>query len=75
VYDRIFGDFPAKNTVYTPYAYGSGQPYAEAIPGRMGLRPYHVSIKTLRHEASRARTQLSLRLCLQQPSGRRCAPC
>jgi len=26
VYDRIFGDFPAKNTVYTPYIYGSGQP-------------------------------------------------
>jgi hypothetical protein len=23
----IFGDFPAKNTVYTPYIYGSGQPY------------------------------------------------
>jgi hypothetical protein len=23
---RIFGDFPAKNTVYTPYMYGSGQP-------------------------------------------------
>jgi hypothetical protein len=28
VYDRIFGDFPAKNTVYTPYIYGSGQPYS-----------------------------------------------
>ena len=27
VYDRIFGDFPAKNTVYTPYLYGSGKPY------------------------------------------------
>jgi len=26
VYDRIYGDFPAKNTVYTPYIYGSGQP-------------------------------------------------
>jgi hypothetical protein len=26
VYDRIFGDFQAKNTVYTPYLYGSGQP-------------------------------------------------
>jgi len=26
IYDRIFGDFPAKNTVYTPYIYGSGQP-------------------------------------------------
>jgi len=23
--DRIFGDFPAKNTVYTPCMYGSGQ--------------------------------------------------
>jgi hypothetical protein len=21
------GDFPAKNTVYTPYMYGPGQPY------------------------------------------------
>jgi hypothetical protein len=27
VYDRIFGYFPATNTVYTPYMYGSGQPY------------------------------------------------
>jgi hypothetical protein len=26
VYDRILGDFPAMNTVYTPYIYGSGQP-------------------------------------------------
>jgi len=31
VYDRIFGDFPAKNTVYTPYIYGSGQPYRYSI--------------------------------------------
>ena len=31
VYDRIFGDFPAKNTVCNPYTYGSGQPYALAI--------------------------------------------
>jgi len=27
VHDRIFGDFPAKNTLYTLYVYGSGQPY------------------------------------------------
>jgi len=27
VYDRTFCDFPAKNTVYTPYIYGPGQPY------------------------------------------------
>ena len=27
-YDCIFGDFPAKNTVYVPYTYGSGQPNA-----------------------------------------------
>jgi hypothetical protein len=27
VYDRKFGDFPAKNTVYTPYIYNSDQPY------------------------------------------------
>jgi hypothetical protein len=27
VYDRVFGDFPARNTIYTPYMYGSGQPY------------------------------------------------
>jgi hypothetical protein len=26
VYDRIYGDFPAKYTVYTPYICGSGQP-------------------------------------------------
>ena len=28
VSDRVFSDYPAKNTVYTPYVYGSGQPYA-----------------------------------------------
>jgi len=27
IYDRIFGDFPAKNTVHTLYTYGSGQLY------------------------------------------------
>jgi hypothetical protein len=26
-YDCVFGDFPAKNAVYTPHIYGSGQPY------------------------------------------------
>ena len=31
VYDRIYGEFPAKSTVYTPYIYGSGQPYLWAI--------------------------------------------
>ena len=29
VYDCIFGGFPAKNTVYTPYIYGFGQPYVQ----------------------------------------------
>ena len=28
VHDRIFGDIPAKNTVYTPFIYGSCQPYS-----------------------------------------------
>ena len=31
VYDRIFGDFPAKVTVHTPYIYGSGHPYISHI--------------------------------------------
>ena len=31
VYDRIFGDFPAKNTVYIHRIYGSDQPYIWAI--------------------------------------------
>ena len=31
VYDRIFGDFPANNTVHTPYIYGSGQIYMCAM--------------------------------------------
>jgi hypothetical protein len=26
VYDRTFGDVPAKNTVYTPYVNGFDQP-------------------------------------------------
>jgi hypothetical protein len=28
---RIFGDYQAKNTVCTPYIYGSGQPYVYLI--------------------------------------------
>jgi hypothetical protein len=35
VYDRIFGGFPAKNTVYTPYIYGSGQPYIYVSGGHL----------------------------------------
>jgi hypothetical protein len=27
IYDRIFGDFPAKNTVDAPCIYGYGQPF------------------------------------------------
>ena len=27
VYDRIFWELPANNNVFTPYIYGSGQPY------------------------------------------------
>jgi len=27
VHARMFGNFPGKNTVYTPYIYGSGPPY------------------------------------------------
>jgi len=30
LYNRIFGDFPTKNVVYTPYTYCSGQPYTIA---------------------------------------------
>ena len=33
VNDRIFGDSPANNTVYTPYMYGSGQPYMCLVQG------------------------------------------
>ena len=31
VHDRMYGDFPAKNTVYTPYIYGYGQPYIYTV--------------------------------------------
>jgi hypothetical protein len=27
LYDPIFGDFPAKNTVFAPNVYDSGEPY------------------------------------------------
>jgi len=39
VYDRIFGDFPAKNTVCKPYIFGSGQPYTYAVLKVLGLNP------------------------------------
>jgi hypothetical protein len=32
-----FGDFPAKNTVCTPYIYGSGQPYSYSICIQMSV--------------------------------------
>ena len=40
VYDRIFGDFPVKITVYTPFIYGSGQPciYTVYVWSRPTLR-------------------------------------
>ena len=38
VYDRIYGDFPAKHTVYKPHVYGSGQPYTYHIPAWMAVR-------------------------------------
>jgi len=31
VYDRIFGDFPAKNTVHAPYMYGSANPMCMTV--------------------------------------------
>ena len=31
VYDRMFGDFPAKKSVYTPYMYGSGRPQSYTV--------------------------------------------
>jgi len=50
VYDRIFGNFPAKNTVYTPYTYGSGQPYIYTVHVRQkihGLYGYTQCIYTV----------------------------
>ena len=45
MHDRIFGDFPAKNTVYTPYIYGPGQPYiyGEYTPFWPALTVSHMS--------------------------------
>jgi hypothetical protein len=37
-HDRRFGDFPAKNAVYTPYIYGSDQPYDMNIVVKSFLR-------------------------------------
>ena len=44
VYDRIFGDFPAKNTVYALYMYSSGQPNKCLRLARTTLCFYTVSI-------------------------------
>ena len=53
IYDRIFGDFPAKNTIYTPYVYGLANPaydlslqvdhYAEAEEGH-AIQPEAVRV-------------------------------
>jgi len=41
VYDRMFGEIPAKISVYAPYAYGFGQP--------LGIRgTSHAEFKILR---------------------------
>jgi len=50
IYDRIFGVFPAINTVNTPYTYSSGQPYTQVyLLGRMGnaSRALHLIIDKL----------------------------
>ena len=56
VYDRIFGDFPARNTVYTPYIYGSGKPYT--FGGR--IRVYMVSVAVGSCSARNIETQIGV---------------
>jgi hypothetical protein len=47
VYDRIFGDFPAKNTVYTPYIYGSGQPCIYTVHVRQRIHGLYGHIRCI----------------------------
>jgi len=39
VYDRMFGDFPAKHTAYVPYIYGPGQPYLYTMAWSLATLP------------------------------------
>ena len=55
VCDPIFGDFPVRNTVYTPEIYGSGQPYYMQI--HINAHEYththtHTHTHTLRYRSS-----------------------
>ena len=45
IYERIFRNFPAKSTVYTPYIHGSGQP-------QLFVLPCHVAPETGLHFSS-----------------------
>ena len=48
-YDGILGDFPVKNTVYTPYLYDSGQPYPNARVKLSSLQPFPPSYNSPSH--------------------------
>ena len=53
MYDRLFGGFPAKNTVCTPCIYGPGQPYSAT--GRYSSATGRYSSATGRHSSATGR--------------------
>ena len=58
VFNRIFGDFPARNTVYALYIYGSGQPYTFMFP-RLHTHKHtniHAHVHTQTHTETHTRT-------------------
>jgi len=66
VYDLIFGDFPAKTNVYTPYMRGSGQPYtrptfAARVLNRHANAHTHTHTHTHTHARTHARTHALVR--------------
>ena len=66
VYDRIFGDFHASNTVYTPCIYGYGQPFTctYAHP----CLPAHPSSSTMSNCAAERHSMCSAPLFAQSMS-------
>jgi hypothetical protein len=60
VYDRIFGDFPAKNTICTPYIY-----MVQANPAHFSSPPQHL----IRNTPCRIESRTARRHALRKKSG------
>ena len=72
VYDRIFGDFPAKDSVYAPYIYGSGQPYSSGFTGQRQGHGQGPESQVCRHVPVVCRQVQTRQVCRQDKTRQVC---